>query len=218
MKGFLITIEGMDGAGKTTQIRFIKEFFEKLNHKVLITREPGGTIIGEKIREVVLDKEHQEMAFTTEALLYAASRAQLVNQVILPALERGEIVICDRFIDSSLVYQGKGRGLGYDKIKEINDFATQGLSPHLTILLNIDPQEGLKRIVSRGKEDRLELEKIHFHKQVHAAYMDLAGMYPERIHVIDACKSIELIQSEIQYLLENLLKKGDYYEIGNCNC
>lgn len=210
MNGLFISIEGMDGAGKTTQISLMKDFLEAKGHKVLVTREPGGTVIGERIREVVLDPAHQEMSYITEALLYSASRAQLVNQVIKPALERGEVVICDRFVDSSLVYQGKGRGLGYEAVKEINDFATQGLEPNLTIIFNITPEESLKRINSRGKEDRLEQEKLAFHQQVHAAYQDLAKLYPSRIQMIDAGRPIEVIQREIEDILIKLLIEGEY--------
>ncbi len=218
MRGLLITIEGMDGSGKTTQIGLMKAFLEGNNYKVLMTREPGGTVIGEKIRELILDKEHQEMSFIAEALLYSASRAQLVSQVIKPALSRGEIVICDRFVDSSLVYQGKGRGLGYDEVKKINDFATQGLEPDLTLLFNIDPEESLKRISVRGKEDRLEQEKLPFHQQVHSAYKDLAAMFSDRIIVINAGQPIETIQKEIEDILMSLLEEGDYNEVSNCNC
>jgi len=134
-KGLFITIEGPDGAGKSTQIIFIKKFLEEKGYEVLLTREPGGTVIGEKIRGLLLDKSHQEMSDITEALLYAASRAQHVAELIIPALSEGKIVLCDRFVDSSIVYQGKGRGLGLESITNINDFATCGLKPNLTILL-----------------------------------------------------------------------------------
>ncbi|MBM7614737.1 dTMP kinase [Alkaliphilus hydrothermalis] len=210
MKGLFISIEGMDGAGKTTQVDLMKTFLEKKGYQVLVTREPGGTVIGEKIRKVTLDPAHQEMSYITEALLYSASRAQLVNQVIKPALERGEIVICDRFVDSSLVYQGKARGLGYKAVKEINDFATQGLEPCLTIMFNIAPEVSLKRINARGKEDRLEQEKLAFHQQVHAAYQDLVKLYPQRIKEIDAGRPIEVIQQEIEGILIKLIQEGEY--------
>ncbi len=209
MKGLLITIEGMDGAGKTTQITLLKEYLEKKQCKVLLTREPGGTVIGEKIRKVVLDQSHQEMSNVTEALLYAASRGQLVQEVILPALNRGEVVICDRYVDSSLVYQGKARGLGYEAVKTVNDFATQGLEPHVTLLLEIPPEVSLNRIKLRGEGDRLEQEKIHFHQSVYNAYMDLAKMYPDRIKKIDANRSVTEIQEEIQEIINYFIEKAE---------
>ncbi|SCX79865.1 dTMP kinase [Alkaliphilus peptidifermentans] len=218
IKGKFITIEGMDGAGKTTQIRFMKEYLEDRGFKVLLTREPGGTIIGEKIREVILDNSHKEMDSVTEALLYAASRAQHVSQIILPALQRGELVLCDRYVDSSMVYQGKGRDLGYKPIKKINDFATQGLEPDLTILFDIDPQLGLQRISSRGKGDRLEEEKLQFHIAVHSAYMDLVKMYPKRIKVINANCEIQEIKKEVEELLKNIIEEGKDHEIIDCYC
>jgi len=205
MKGKFITIEGIDGAGKTTQIQLMKEFLERNHQKVLVTREPGGTVIGEKIRQVVLDPQHQEMSYTTEALLYAASRGQLVKQVIMPALDRGEIVICDRYVDSSLVYQGRGRNLGFEAVKAINDFATQGLEPDLTLFLEISPEEGLKRVASRGEGDRLDQEKAAFHHQAYEAYHDLIEKYPQRIHVIQADGDVASIQLQIEAVLNQLI-------------
>ncbi|GAB6086060.1 dTMP kinase [Alkaliphilus crotonatoxidans] len=208
MSGLFITIEGTDGAGKTTQIILLKEFLEKQGLRVLVTREPGGTLIGEKIRDIVLDQRHAEMSHTTEALLYAASRGQLVKQVIQPALNRGEIVICDRYIDSSLVYQGWGRGLGYDAVADINRFATQGLEPDITLLLEISPEISLGRIKSRGQGDRLEQEKIQFHQSVYNAYLELAERFPARIKRIDGERNVIDIQAEIQNIITSLLSKG----------
>ncbi len=169
-KGLFITIEGPDGAGKSTQIPFIKRFLEEKGYKVLLTREPGGTVIGEKIRQLLLDKDHKEMTDTTEALLYAASRAQHVEEFIKPAINEGKVVLCDRFVDSSMVYQGKGRGLGLKSIKDINDFATSGLNPDLTIFLDIDPEIGLNRVKSTKNVDILEQEKLDFHKKFYEGY------------------------------------------------
>ncbi|KAB3537822.1 dTMP kinase [Alkaliphilus pronyensis] len=218
IKGKFITIEGMDGAGKSTQIQFMKRYLEDKGYKVLITREPGGTIIGEKTRAVILDNKHKEMDSRTEALLYAASRAQHVSQIIIPALQRGEVVLCDRYVDSSMVYQGKGRDLGYKPIKMINDFATQGLEPDLTVLLDIDPTLSLQRIIARGEGDRLEGEKIQFHVAVHNAYMDLAKMYPNRIKVVNANGKIEDIRIEVEKLLKNIFKGESIYEATNSYC
>jgi len=204
-KGLFITIEGPDGAGKSTQIPFIQRFLEEKGYKVLLTREPGGTVIGEKIRGILLDKNHQEMSDITEALLYSASRAQHVTEVIMPALNEGIVVLCDRFVDSSIVYQGKGRGLGLESIKNINDFATCGLTPDLTILLDIDPEIGLKRVKATKEVDRLEQEKLDFHRKVYEGYKELVNMYPERIKVITANQPIEEVNKDIENKLKILI-------------
>lgn len=206
-KGLFITIEGTDGAGKSTQIPFIKGFLEKKGYKVLLTREPGGTQIGEKIRDLLLDKENKEMCDMTEALLYAASRAQHVKEFIVPALKEGKAVLCDRFVDSSIVYQGKGRELGLETVKSINDFATCGLEPDLTILLDLDPEKGLERVKENSAVDRLEQEKLDFHKKVYEGYKDLSNLYPNRIKVISADQSIQKISNDIENKLEILLKE-----------
>lgn len=204
-KGLFITIEGPDGAGKSTQIPFIKRFLEGRGYEVLLTREPGGTVIGEKIRDLLLDKTHQEMSHVTESLLYAASRAQHVLELIVPALKGGKIVVCDRFVDSSIAYQGKGRGLGLRSIVDINDFATCGLKPDLTILLEMDPEIGLKRVRATKEPDRLEQEKLDFHRRVYEGYMELVNMYPERIKIIKANRPIEEVSSKIESKLKVLL-------------
>lgn len=206
-KGIFITIEGTDGAGKSTQIPFIKGFLEKKGYKVLLTREPGGTEIGEKIRNLLLDKENKEMCDMTEALLYAASRAQHIKELIVPALEQGKAVLCDRFVDSSIAYQGKGRELGLETVKSINDFATCGLEPDLTILLDLDPEKGLERVKENNAVDRLEQEKLDFHKKVYKGYKDLSNLYPNRIKVISADQSIQKTSSDIENKLETLLKE-----------
>ena len=200
---------GTGGSGKSTQIHFIKRFLEEKGYKVVLTREPGGTVIGEKIRELVLDKNHKEMANVTEALLYAASRAQHVAQRIIPAIEEGSIVLCDRFVDSSIVYQGKGRDLGVENIRDINDFATMGLKPDLTILLDIDPEIGIERAKSAKEADRLEQEKIDFHRIVYDGYKELVQMYPERIKVVDANQSIEEVSKGIEYILNKILLREE---------
>lgn len=205
-KGLFISIEGLDGAGKSTQMAFIKNFFEKRGLEVLLTREPGGTIIGEKIRSIILDKAYQEMADTTEALLYAASRAQHVQEVILPALQEGKVVLSDRFVDSSIAYQGGGRGLGQEAVKAINDFATQGLQPDLTIFFDIPPETSLKRI-DVEKIDRLEQEELDFHSQVYKTYLELAKKDPSRMKVVKADREIEAIRQDIEKLLTQLEKR-----------
>lgn len=208
MNGMFISIEGMDGAGKSTQIKHMKDFFEAKGYQVLLTREPGGTPIGERIREIILDKKHQEMGEITEALLYAASRAQHVKEVIQPALDKGAVVLCDRYVDSSLVYQGKGRALGYESIKAINDFATKCLNPDLTLLFDIDPELSLQRINIGEAGDRLEREAMQFHLTVHSAYKELAELYPNRIKVINANREIEEIRSEVEDVLKQIIREG----------
>ena len=166
MKGYFITFEGPDGSGKTTQINLLKEYLIKKGYDILVTREPGGTPISEAIREIILDTKYEEMNPVTEMLLYAASRAQHVAQLIKPALAQGKIVLCDRFVDSSIAYQGVGRNLGIEIVEEINKVALQGIVPDLTLFFDIDPEIGLKRGMGRGrKADRLELEDIAFHKK-----------------------------------------------------
>lgn len=197
-KGIFITIEGVDGSGKSTQISRIKKFLEKRGHNVLLTREPGGTKIGERIRQILLDNNCKEMSAVTETLLYAASRAQHVEELIIPALNEGKIVLCDRFVDSSIVYQGIGRGIGLEAVISVNEFATFGLKPDLTILLDIEPETGLNRVKTIKNADRLEEEKLDFHKKVYKGYKDLANMYPERIKIIEADKTIEEISREIE--------------------
>ena len=160
MRGIFITIEGPDGAGKTTQRELLKEYLEKKGYDVLITRDPGGNPISEAIREVILNKEFTEMGYMTELLLYASARAQLVKENIKPALEAGQAVIADRFVDSSAVYQGIGRGLGVDTVYKINEFALQGIMPDMTFLMDLNAQEGIARKKNQAELDRMENEKI----------------------------------------------------------
>lgn len=191
-----ITFEGGDGSGKSTQIAKLKDALQVKGFDVVLTREPGGTPISEKIRQVILDKDNQGMTPVTEALLYAAARAQLVRQVIIPALEEGRIVICDRFLDSSIAYQGFGRQLG-DAVDNINQYAIAGCMPDLTIFLKLDPASGRDRIGSREK-DRIEMESDAFHQRVAEGYRWLEENYPERILAVDASQSIEEIAAKIE--------------------
>jgi len=194
-QGLFITFEGPDGSGKTTQIKKLKEYLTNQGIDAVLTREPGGTYIGEKIREIILDPKHQEMTYLAESLLYAASRAQHVSEVIMPALKAGKTVICDRFMDSSIAYQGYGRKLG-DKVRIINEIAVGGLVPDLTFLLLINPKEGKDRI-SRNELDRLELEEINYHLDVYAGYQELLQKHSDRIILIDGAGKIEDITEEI---------------------
>lgn len=203
-KGIFITIEGGDGSGKSTQVKNIKKYFEGKDYEVVYTREPGGTQIGEKIRDIILDKNNVEMDNMTEALLYAASRAQHVAQVIKPALEAGKVVICDRFIDSSIIYQGYGRQLG-DCVTTINEFAVAGCMPDLTLVLLLDPAVGKNRIRA-DQQDRLELEKMEFHNRVYEGYQLLLEKYPERVVAINANTNIEAIRDEIFQEIDRVLE------------
>ena len=203
-KGLFISIEGPDGSGKSTQIENIKQFFCDKGIDIVFTREPGGTAIGERIREIILDKNCSEMDYMTEAMLYAAARSQHVAQVIRPSLEEGKIVICDRFVDSSIAYQGYGRKLG-DAVTIINGFAIGDCLPDVTFLMKLDPRIGRRRI-DADKQDRLEREQDDFHIAVFEGYLELEKKYKDRIVGIDASRSIEEIKVDIYKKLEELLK------------
>ena len=195
-RGYFITFEGGDGSGKSTQISLLRDWLLQAGYDVILTREPGGTQISEKIRELILDPDNKEMADMTEALLYAAARAQLVSQLIKPALEEGKVVICDRFVDSSIAYQAYGRGLG-DAVGVINTYAVDGCMPNLTILLRLDPEKGSSRIADR-EHDRIEQAPDTFHRKVYEGYLELEKNYPERIFGIDATGTIDEIAEEIR--------------------
>ncbi|NLW25629.1 MAG: dTMP kinase [Clostridia bacterium] len=204
MVGKFITIEGCDGSGKTTQSQLLEKYLRVKQVPCLFTREPGGTEISEQIRKIILNKENENMNWRTEALLYAASRAQLVGEKIVPALHKGLHVVCDRYIDSTLAYQGYGRGLSLEELKRINYFAAGGLKPDVTFLLDIDPEETFQR-KARQEKDRLEKEKIEFHQKVRYGYLELARLEPERFKIIKATQSIEEIHREIVAFLEEVL-------------
>ena len=203
-RGIFISIEGPDGSGKSTQIENIKKFFADKNLEIVFTREPGGSAIGDRIREILLDNNCKEMDYMTEAMLYAASRAQHVAQVIKPALETGKIVICDRFVDSSIAYQGYGRKLG-DAVAVINSYAVAGCMPDVTFLMKLDPGIGKSRVSSRNQEDRLESEKVAFHQEVYNGYLEIEKDNPDRIFGIDASRGIEEIRDDIYKKLEEVL-------------
>lgn len=190
-------MEGPDGAGKTTQIELLKNYLETKGYDIIITREPGGTAISEAIRDIILNPEYEEMSYMTELLLYASARAQLVNQVIKPALQDGKAVICDRFVESSAVYQGIGRGLGVEMVYEVNSYALGEVKPKLTIFMDLDAEEGIKRKKNQAELDRMEKEDLCFHKRVVEGYRQLAQLYPERIVPINATLPIEEIHSMI---------------------
>lgn len=205
MAGIFISLEGPDGAGKTTQIELLKAYLENKGYEILITREPGGTEISEAIRSIILDRANTEMDYMTEALLYASARAQLVAEVIKPAVAAGKAVISDRFVDSSAVYQGMARGLGVENIYKINEFAIQDMMPQLTIHLDLPASVGIMRKKNQAELDRMELEKAEFHERVAEGYRQLAKMSPERIYTIDATLPVEEIHKLILSKLEEIL-------------
>lgn len=197
MKGHFITLEGGEGSGKTTIIPSLSEALEQRGYRVLITREPGGIPISEQIREVILDSSNTTMNGRTEVLLYAAARTQHLVEKVIPALEKGWVVLCDRFIDSSLAYQGYARGIGIDEVLKINAFAIQNCMPELTLFLDIRPEEGLKRIaMNKDREtNRLDRETITFHKKVYEGYQLLVNQF-SRIQAIDASQKVESVGIE----------------------
>ncbi len=197
MKGIFITFEGPDGSGKTTQIRLLREYCMEKGYPVVLTREPGGTPISEDIRRILLDPANKAMSGVTEALLYAASRAQHVAEKIRPALEAGCIVLCDRFMDSSIAYQGYARGLG-DDVRVINEFAVQGTRPDITFFMDLPPAEGRARVAAARDLDRLEQEDLSFHQAVYEGYLKLKEIYGERFAAIDASRDVETIAAEIR--------------------
>lgn len=207
-RGLFITFEGGDGSGKTTQITLLKDYLVKKGIDAVTLREPGGIVISEKIREILLDNRYTEMDQVTEMLLYAASRAQLVAQVIQPALDNGTTVICDRYVDSSYIYQGFARGLGMDLVKTINDIATQNLMPDITFFMDMDPETAIKRRFDVSKPDRLEMEGIAFQRKVYEGYIQLCSLYPERIKRISGADGIERAFAQVKSRMEILL--GQY--------
>ena len=212
MTGVFLTVEGGEGAGKSTIIHRIHERLEKQGYDVLATREPGGSPIAEQIRKVILDPEHTAMDIRTEALLYAAARRQHLMERVLPHIDKGGVVLCDRFVDSSLVYQGEARGIGIDPVREINTFATGGVTPDATLLFDIEPKQGLERIDRHsGREfNRLDRESLAFHEQVRRAYLALLEEEPERIRRINAGQPEDEVFEEAWMIVREVLqrKKG----------
>lgn len=209
-KGIFITFEGNDGSGKTTQITRLRDYLVSLGIEVIWLREPGGTLIGEKIRHVLLDNDSKGMSPVAEMLLYAASRAQLVSSVIKPELEAGKAVICDRFVDSSYAYQGIGRGLGLETVMEANKPAVGDCMPHITFFMDIDADKAMARRNAKGEEaDRIESERMDFHRRVYEGYVKLADIYADRIKRIDVLRSPDEVFREIRGYVDILLKGFD---------
>ncbi|MDF2947908.1 MAG: thymidylate kinase [Bacillales bacterium] len=207
MNGLFITLEGAEGAGKTTAAKKLVDLYISLGKQVVFTREPGGIEISEQIREIILCNNNTSMDGRTEALLYAAARRQHLVEKVIPALEQGKIVICDRFIDSSLAYQGYARGLGIDNVLKINEFAISGCMPNLTIYFDIDYKIGLSRINKDNKreQNRLDLESEIFHKSVVEGYNLLLDKYPNRIKKIDANMSIDKVVEQCRFIIDKEL-------------
>ncbi|MCC3276480.1 MULTISPECIES: dTMP kinase [unclassified Arthrobacter] len=205
-RGLFIAMEGGDGAGKSTQAQRLTEALERAGHCVLRTREPGGTPVGEALRTLVLEHGNGEIDARTEALIFAASRAAHVQQVIAPALAAGTVVVCDRYIDSSVAYQGAGRGLGTDTVRSLNNWATGGLEPDLTVLLDVEPERGRdRRTAGQGTEDRLESEPDAFHLQIRRAFLETAQAEPGRYLVLDAGRPRDELAEAILRRVEKLL-------------
>lgn len=206
MTGKFISIEGVEGAGKSTQVSFIHEYLKSLGKTVIVTREPGGTELSEKIRGLLLAPASPAMAVDTELLLMFAARAEHIFQVINPALERGDWVLCDRFVDATFAYQGGGRGVQQQRIQALADWTLKGLIPDLTLLFDLPVELGLQRVIQRQEAiDRFEQEKVHFFEQIRACYLQSAEAEPSRIKVVDASFSIPEIQQQLTLLLKPLI-------------
>lgn len=208
MLGQFITFEGVEGSGKSTILQLIKEYVEdKKGIEVITTREPGGIEIAEKIRCLILDTKNTDMDARTEALLYAAARRQHLVEKVIPALEEGKMILCDRFVDSSLAYQGYARGIGMEEILNINRFAITNYMPHLTIYFDLDPELGLERIKANKEREvnRLDLEEIDFHHKVRQGYLILTKRFSERMVSIDANQSIEDVYTHVKNIIEERL-------------
>ena len=207
-KGLFITVEGPEGAGKSTILSELFHRLEQDGFDVVLTREPGGISIAEQIREVILNTNNTEMDKRTEALLYAAARRQHLVEKVIPALDAGKIVMCDRFIDSSLAYQGNARGIGMNEVMDINQFAIEDKMPDLTLYFDIDPEEGLKRIAKHnGREvNRLDLESVEFHTHVREGYQKVIKQYPDRIRVVDASRSKDEVFNDAYEIVTRYLR------------
>jgi dTMP kinase len=201
MAGKFISFEGPDGAGKTSVIKILgDELQAKLGNQLMLTREPGGNSISEAIRQIILDPKNTQMDARTEALLYAAARRQHLVEQIIPALDRGQVVLCDRYVDSSIAYQGAGREIGEREVWNMNQFAIDGLEPDLTIYLDIKSEEGIRRIMEHrtGEINRLDVEQLEFHQRVRRSYLHLQQAYPQRIKLIDASQPLDVVISMVK--------------------
>lgn len=204
-QSLFITAEGTDGSGKTTQIGIMTDYLKQKGHNVLLTREPGGTKISEKVRAILLDPNNAEMDIMAEVLLYAAARAQLVHEVIKPSLKKGITVICDRFADSSYAYQGFGRGVPLGTLEYINNAALNGLNPDITFFFDLNPEIALRRRLDTSDADRIEREKIEFHMKVYRGYKELAALHPGRIKAINSSMGIDEVAGQVRAYIDQIL-------------
>ena len=205
-----ITVEGVEGCGKTTILKMVYETLVNENYDILLTREPGGVKISEQIRGIILDKDNKSLDDRSEALLFAASRRQLLVEKIWPALKEGKIVLCDRYVDSSLAYQGGGKKLGIDEVLSINLFATENTLPDLTVLFDIDPELGLKRIAQNSNREvnRLDLQELDFYNRVRNTFLELAKRYPERYVIVDASLPMDVVYKKVLEVVKNRIDEN----------
>lgn len=205
MKGFFITFEGGEGSGKSTQLRLLKDYLDRNNCDYIYTREPGGTEIAEEVRKILLGLHGEKMCDECEAMLFAAARVQHIKGRILPALSEGKIVVCDRYVDSSMAYQGMARGLGEELIKKVNYYAYENCMPNVTFFLDVPPEAAFERKGGADKTDRLEMSGIEFHKKVYKAFTSLCDKYPDRFVRIDAQENVDDVHAKI---IKTLKDKG----------
>tara|TARA_B100000949_G_scaffold33408_1_gene26868 strand:+ start:214 stop:837 length:624 start_codon:yes stop_codon:yes gene_type:complete len=204
-KGLFITLEGIEGAGKSTAVDFIEDFLTKEGHDVIKTREPGGTVIGEQIREILLKNENYTLTYDAELLLVFSARAQHIQEVILPALSSGKIILCDRFTDASYAYQGGGRGIDASRINLLEKWVQGDLRPNLTLLFDLDVSIGMQRTKKRSDADRFEREEINFFEKIRNTYLERAKNEPQRFRIINSASSLESVKEQIITILKDFL-------------
>jgi len=204
-KGLFITLEGIEGAGKSTAVDFIEDFLTKEGHDVIKTREPGGTVIGEQIREILLKNENYTLTYDTELLLVFSARAQHIQEVILPALSSGKIILCDRFTDASYAYQGGGRNIDASRINLLEKWVQEDLRPNLTLLFDLDVSIGMQRTKKRSDADRFEREEINFFEKIRNTYLERAKNEPQRFRIINSASSLESVKEQIITILKDFL-------------
>ena len=204
-KGLFITLEGIEGAGKSTVVDFIEDFLTKEGHDVIKTREPGGTVIGEQIREILLKNENYTLTYDTELLLVFSARAQHIQEVILPALSSGKTILCDRFTDASYAYQGGGRGIDASRINLLEKWVQGDLRPNLTLLFDLDVSIGMQRTKKRSGTDRFEREEINFFEKIRNTYLERAKNEPQRFRIINSASSLENVKEQIATILKDYL-------------